>query len=280
MSGPAIPESYSVFLSSFFTSRFTPEADGDYFVGKAFSRKGEYYQASPPVFWPVGGTLDFLALAAEDSEEEMARAASWHQENCTKGVEVTVAADSHLDSELMFGCADALCSGDGNVTLELRHCQSWLQFCLRTNAEDAVRVDSLVIENAYTGGLLRITNGIYPDAEWTFRGYKRKNVTVPLSRGLVLGRDESICNILLPEQDECNLLLYYSTKTSAGESWNSARNTLFRYPSGDNPWFYGIRTSYNIHISLSEIKFSTSVNEWSADSYEITVQEENQKDNI
>lgn len=271
VAGTILPDSYTIYASSYFTSYNAPEADGDYFVAMPFNNDGGVWMADPVVYWPLGGKLDIIALACENDSLDINKSAAWHEGNCSEGVEVSLKDGDCLNSEILFAAAYDRTVDGGSVPLQFKHAQSWLQFNISCETE-ILRIDKIVLENVYTGGLFRISNNVYMEAEWTYRGHRKANVTVPGTEGLIPSKDKaSVCNILVPEQDACNVVIYYSVKSSPVDGWSTARQSVYRHLTGVNPWFYGEKNVFNIGFAFSEITITTSVKPWDEDSKYIDI---------
>lgn len=257
-----LPESYTIYASAFYTNPSVPDEKGNYFIAAPFRNDGGQWTADPAILWPVGGRLDFISIACEDEALDIAGCAGWHEGNCSEGVEVTLGDGGCLNSEILFASACGRTAEGGGVPLNFKHAQCWLQFIVNIE-QDIIRIDKIVLEGVYTGGLLSITNNIRPDARWSFRGHRRTDKVVPGSEGLIpTAGTPSVCNILVPEQDECDIAIYYSVKTSPSDDWSSSRNCIYRHKSGNGSWFYGDKNTLTVIFSFTEITMTARVGEW------------------
>lgn len=262
VSDNALPCTYTIFASAYFTSYTAPESNCDYFVAKPFIFCSGMWTAEPAVYWPVDGKLDILSIACEKDALDVRKSASWHEGNCSNGIEVNLEDGECLGSEILYAAAYDRTVGQGDVPMQFRHAQSWLQFVINTETE-ILRIDRVVIENVYIGGLFRISNNVYMDAEWSFRGHRKTDLIVPGTENLIpdVGTP-SICNVLLPEQDACNIAIHYSTRNSTADDWSMSRSFVYRYKASANPWFYGEKNIFQIGFSFSEIKLEACAKEW------------------
>lgn len=267
--GTSIPEDYTIFLSSYFNNETAGESSANYFTGEEFRHLGDKWTADPVIYWPMGGKLDFLAIAAPSSFRGANM--SWYPQNVSRGVEVAVSDGCCLESEIMYSAASSQGVSDRGVGMNFSHSQAWLQFRLSEYESLTTRIDSIVINKAYLGGKLRIDNGIYLSADWDFHGYFRKSHTLPLSRNLVLDGTQKTIDILLPEQPACDITVYYTQKEPSEESWNNyTRKTSFTQKANPDPWFAGTRTVYTmtVHKNLS---VQARVHEWNEDNKQIII---------
>lgn len=271
VSGTSLTEDYTIYTSAYYTNMTTGE-EGDYFTAAPFRLAGDRWTAVPARYWPLGCKLDFLSIACEKDSLDIASCASWTEFNCTDGVEVNIPDGKCLSSEVLFASTRSRTSAGGSINMQFSHSQDWLRFNIGCEVE-IVKVDSIVIRKVYTGGKLRITNNMFMDAEWSFRGHLRRDVTVPGSVDVIPHREASeICNILVPEQDACDIDIYYSVKSSLHEDWSRARSTVYRYKAGSTPWNLGSKQIIDIGFSFSEITITSTVKDWDDTSSDIIVE--------
>lgn len=268
---------YDILLSAYMSSGTDARRDGDYFVGRPFRNTGDLWESDPVSYWPLGCSLDFLALAYDPADPDGADipgAAVWYRGNCTLGVEVTVKGRHCLGSEVLYAAATRLDVGDdgGRVPLCFRHSQSWLRFQFSSTQDDMFRVDSIVVAKAYNGGTLRIGNGIYLLPAWDFHGFRREDTAVPGAKEFAVGTGTCGYDLLLPEQDACDILVHYRQKTVGTEEWADAEARVFRLKASPDPWLYGQRTVYDFRFTPREVTFRVTVAGWDDNTLDIVMQ--------
>lgn len=246
--GVVIPEDYTIYLSSYFNNGTYEKESGNYLYEVPFRQKlNGKWSADPAVYWPMGGDMDFLAVCCVARDYSITDGASWYSENYTKGVELNVADGAVRSSEIMYAAANGKDSEDGSVALEFIHTQSWLQFQLGQFSVNEVRLDSIVLMNAYTGGKVRIQNDVFLSHDWDFRGRFRKSVVVPGTQDLVLSRESTAyCNILVPEQQACRIGVYWKERSSSLVSWDSCRQQVSISDANFDPWYSGVKTVFQL----------------------------------
>ena len=260
VSGGSLPDDYTIYLSSYFSNATGGEFSGNYFTGVPFRRNGDAWSASPVIYWPLGGNLDFLAAAAKDID--IGESSLWYEDNVTRSVEIPVPDGRCLDSEIMYACAASRKSTDGTVGLKFSHSQSWLQFEVASYLPNSTMIDSIVVNKTYLGGTLKIENGVFLDARWDYHGRFKKDYTVPQSRGVILNETVETFNLLLPEQEACDITIWFRQKDENEPSWdNYTRRTSYTVQANPDPWFAGIKTVYTMVI-LKQVSVQTSVHEW------------------
>lgn len=272
LSGPDLPDSYTIYASAYFTNLTEGGYGCGYFVAKPFRKNGGLWEATPTAYWPLGGKLDFLFAAFEYTPADIGSRAVWSEGNCTKGMEVDIPDDYCPGSEILFGATLDRKPEDGSVPIRFKHAQSWLQFIIRSDVADILRIDRIVIENVYAGGTLRVSNDIYLDAEWSFRGHHRSSRTIPGSEGVtVTTGTPPVCNILLPEQEACDISLHYSVRPSAEEGWDAAESSVFHYRAAAYPWYSGEKNIYEISFDFTELTLTSTVRSWDDEPVDIDI---------
>jgi len=267
--GTVIPEDYVISLGAYFNNESSPESSGNYLEGTFFTKGTDSWSATPTVYWPMGGYLDFLALASDKTD--LLGSAEWYGADASRSVELTVPDGRCLDSEVMYSCASSKGSTDRSVRMNFSHSQSWIQIRIAATETGTTRIDSIVVRKAYLGGRLRVDNGIRLNASWDYHGFFRKDYTFPESRNLVLGTGEVTMDLLLPEQDACDITIWYTQKNADEPSWeNYTRRTSFTATAGGDPWYAGSRTLYTMTV-LRQIAVKASVHDWSEDNKNITI---------
>ncbi|MBQ0024706.1 MAG: fimbrillin family protein [Bacteroidales bacterium] len=260
VSGGSLPDDYTIYLSSYFNNATGGEFSGNYFTGVPFRRSGDAWSASPVIYWPLGGNLDFLAAAARDID--IREVSHWYEDNVTRSVEIQVPDGKCLNSEIMYACATSKKSTDGTVGLNFFHSQSWLQFEVASYLPNTTMIDSIVVNKAYLGGTLKIENGVFLDTEWDYHGRFKTDYTIPQSRGVVLDETVKTFHLLLPEQDACDITIWFRQKDEQEPSWdNYTRRTSYTVKANPDPWFAGIKTIYNM-IILKQVSVQVSVHDW------------------
>lgn len=261
---------YTIFLSSYFNNETSEKASGNYSVAEPFTRTSEGWSATPVMYWPMGGNLDFLAIAAKDLD--VRGLASWYGGNATKGVELTVPERSCMDSEVMYAKASSCRESAGSVRLGFLHTQSWLQFQVAPFETGTTRIDSIVIRKTYLGGTLRIDNGVFLSAGWDYHGMTKKDYTLPESRNLVLEGPPVTMNVLLPEQDACDISVYFTQKEPDEPSWdNYSRKSCFTQQANADPWYAGERTLYTMTVHKN-LTMNATVHGWTEDNKQIKIE--------
>lgn len=268
----ALPGSYTIYASSFFVSHTDGLGNGNYFVGMPFRRDDTSgtWGADPMVYWPAGGNLNFLCIACEDDFLDVQKSVHWSEPDCTTGVEMDIADGTMLNSELLYTNAVTRTRDKGSVNLEFKHSQSWLQFRVRCTRQDLMKIDSIIVYKAYSGGRFTVRNDVFASGEWSFRGHYRKDVKVPQAQGTVPMDGYSVFNILLPEQEASGFEIHYRLRQGNGD-WDDSRPECYRSEPIIDCWYYGTRYVYDITASFTGISLDIHTEDWIGDNQEINI---------
>lgn len=246
--------------------------EGNYFVGKTYAQSESdeniWWSVKPsedgsswihdPVFWPVGGTLDFLAYSLT-SEPGAAKGVSvaWDGKNSASKVTLNIPAENS-QNDILYASAKGVkpAIAGSAVNLHFKHAQAWLEFEL-TGTEDLVKFNRIELENVYSGGSFEINNN---DGEaigrWTFSGAPTSRMPVDnLAEVKDLSDTPSYLDMLIPQQEKTSIVIYYtlgSETTVRGCRFETDRKT----------WLAGEKYIYSIHISSKDLTVTPSVVAW------------------
>lgn len=240
--------------------------EGNYFVGKTFSRLkngtevwvntntvgGEH----DPIYWPVEGKVDFLAysISAEGTKNIVAE---WDVKNASSCVTLSVPGENS-QNDILYASAYGIPSSQASksVGLGFKHAQAWLEFEL-TGTPDSIKLERIVIENAFNAGKLVLRNGNgEATAVWNFADDLRQDISVDNPMGICELNDKpQFLDILIPQQSKTSLGIYYSEGTSP------AVEKFYRIETDKKTWIMGEKYTYKININASEITASATSTE-------------------
>lgn len=258
----ALSDDYTIYLSSYFVNETSERNSGNYFVSMPFNRRSDRWCADPAVYWPFGGYINFLAVACKDGDFDARSNISWNEEDSTKGAIIKVPSGDCMQSEILFSKASSRKASQKTVDLTFEHTQTWLQFSFSCEQDAMVRIENVVINNVYTGGLFAINNTLFMDGEWSFRGFFRHDESVPGAEDIAVSQSKVYCNMLLPEQDACNITFIYRQRIKEGQPWDEAPLSQYTYHADKTKWFYGIRNVFDVHFTLREMILSVTLADW------------------
>lgn len=262
----------SMKLSAFLTPQ-TGEA-GNYFTDYLYEvgADGDWHH-TPAVYWPVAGTLDFLAYSSQKPFD--AKDVAWNEKNASESVVLNVLEDRTQD-DIVFAFATGKKSADGAdaVAMEFQHTQAWLEFRIKVadaSMKERIAIKEIIIENAYSRGELTINRTSDPVASWSFRREQSENIIFEDNYGLYgdagtapeyavsnpLDENVSYMDMLLPEQAKTSFIIRY---VLAGQD----KTLQYRYDlsAGKKNWIMGEKYIYEVTFNISEISVAPSVKEF------------------
>ena len=236
-----------------------------YFTGNTFSYSGEgniWWNTvggeHEPVYWPVGGTLDFLAVSSSEKDSK-AVTFGWNLSDPARELTLGVPAENS-QNDILFASACDVKSTGGSEALNLRfsHAQAWLEFQLTGGAAGrAVHLRRIEIANAYNAGVLTVKNNRgNAVASWDFSAEKRQNITVDNIFSVSDLNDEpQYLDMLIPQQAKTSLTVFYSLGNDPSVFSKSIRLE-------DATWLMGEKYIYKINVSPSEVAVTASAGLW------------------
>ena len=246
--------------------------ESEYFHAKVFSKAPDgVWHATPAVYWPMGGRLDFMGYSADEPLPESAVA--WGRGVSTE--RMTVDVDStHTQDDILFAYVAPRASLEGTpVEMVFKHAQAWLQFVLHAkdaSVEDVVTLHKVVFDDVYTQGRLEVTRpfGLEAEGIWTYRFDERYDKIVDDVTGIygtTMKVQNKYLDMLLPEQKMKGFTLFYTL--DGGDIMLEYHYIL---PSGDT-WEMGKKYIYDITFSPHQIEIVPSVIDWSAVSGNVNI---------
>ena len=236
----------------------------NYFVNKSFKHAsdGDFWRCggsagSDMIFWPVGGTLDFLAYSSIYGGVT----ASWNADNAASEVVLDVPAESSQD-DILFASAygkEAPHSA-APVPMVFKHAQAWLTFSLGANEGPdnsfIVTLKRIELENVYNAGVLTINNNNGDAlATWDFSKETRQDIDVDNDSVSALGHKKQFLHMLIPQQEKTAFVIYYTLGDSDTE-------LSYRFTTDQKTWLMGEHYTYNISITPQEVTVDPTVTPW------------------
>lgn len=256
---------------------------GTYFKNYTYKRdatdsKWHNYVADTkaPIYWPMGGALDFLAISTTEDIESLIE---FNEENCAAGFTLPVSAAFKQDDILFASVAGRKLNDGGSVAkptvdMEFQHAQAWIQFQLNSDTEDIIKVKSVELLDIYEKGELNVVNNYGKAlASWNFRNETRANVAMDdtyevlapnylVKKAGVEGEDSDTIgylDMLIPEQPKTSILITYTLEGLADE-------LTFQYDLAHENWLMGKKYIYQINFGINEVTVNPSVVEFAAGS--------------
>jgi len=250
-------------------------SEGNYFVDYTYKQdealfEDENWHHDPKIYWPLAGTLDFLAYSSKIPFD--AKDVAWNEKNASESVVLTV-LDDRTQDDIVYSSKSSCKSSDGAsaVDMKFKHAQAWLEFQIKVanaDMEDKIDIEEIVIENIYNDGELTIENNTGDaSAEWSFRKSQSKDVVFDDEYSLygsqnadytldnAITKEISYMDMLLPEQAKTSFVIKY---VLAGQP-----NKLeYRYTLGTDNWLQGNKYIYEIQFNVNELTVAPTVKEY------------------
>lgn len=281
-----LPDTYTIYTTTYNTDPANPEMTGNFTTGIPFTKRdGQYsWGATPALFWPLGGTLDFFAVATEPEafarmDEpgqpgvpfDITRHMVWAERRNTDGVMIDV-PDYDGSTEILYGVKNGQTQANGTVPMTFYHTQTCLEFNVRI-ADEALngllRLEGIVVDDIITGGQLTILTYPFMKATWNTDDSEAKDLTVPESDKdkdgnpieVTTGAQTSRITILPQNQQRFHIRLRQRANTSSDWKTTSIQMT-YDHIDIENKWEIGKKYVYNVTIGLHTVDLSPEVVPW------------------
>ena len=297
--GTVFPDGYYLKVSAFRNlGAHAGDADqaATYFTAVTFKKNETLWKEAK--YWPLDGTLDFLAYGSaglKDGSKGILPIANWGEGgNAAKKVVLTVPDNSGKFDDILYGASnDQTCIANGNP-LVLNHAETVVCFSAKANvAYDAstnkgVTIESITIDDAYYGGKLTISNPAAGGgsgtltASWSELSHQKTHVAARVygdapceSReaelsGLNLTTTAATFNdkhfgeayVILPPQAATSFTITYTLHNGRDGDGTPANNQMQYVYTCSGSWEQATKNLYTIDITLNEITITPSVGDW------------------
>ena len=305
INGTAFPDGYDMLVSAYFnTGAF---AGGDtpknYFEGIHFAQNGTAWKSTTePKYYPIDGTLDFLAIASaglKDANAGVVPTAAWGaSSNVAKQVVVTVPDNSTKFDDLLYGAANAQGISTSGTGIAFQHAMTSVVFVAKCNvAYDAttnvgITLTGITIDGAKYSGTLTVENpaagGGTGDltASWSDLGSPVTNLAARVwdSENTGIKTDESAFSslnlmntataidashpfgdayVLLPAQAAVPFTIHYTQHNGFQADGTTPLNVAHQYRvTPSGNWAMGKKNIYGLNFTLTEIQVTPEVMAW------------------
>lgn len=254
----------SIWMSAYVTPQSGDKAN--YFVDEEFAfnaggaSDGNWHHA-PKLYWPMGGTLDFLGYSA--NEQLTGTKCIWNEANAASQLILSISEEQSQD-DILYAGNFANNTPDAPVAMVFQHTQAWIEFKLQASASDLIEIMDIKLEDIFQKGELTINGGATPSHSWNFASYRAADVVVDDNYNVYGSGDmsnslpatASYLDMLIPAQPQTSILITYRL---AGQS-----NVLqYRYEFPSATWAAGKKYIYQITFNPQEIIVTPSVTPFS-----------------
>lgn len=244
---------------------------GNYFVDKTYSNANHsttWWNTNTiggthePIYWPVGGTMDFLAYSfSAEPNTVFDGGVVWDDENAASQVVIDVPGENS-QNDILYASAygQKAPSSATPVAMKFNHAQAWLEFEL-TGTVDAgvpvVHLNRIELENVYNAGVLTIKNNKgNATATWDFSGETKKNIEVDNEYKVKdLKTESQFLDMLFPQQKKTAFVIYYTLGKDTQE-------LSYRFTTDQKTWLMGEKYVYKINITTTEVTVNPTVTVW------------------
>lgn len=278
-----LPPAYSIYTSAYYTDPEFPSTDGNYFTGVKFdydsALEGWKPASASEFFWPIAGngnSLDFLAVATDTSSLDISDKMLWagqddsflQGERSVHGVRINV-PDNDGSAEILYARASRQCNDKTPVQMVFRHTQCCLEFNIRmqVNLDNMLRLDRIVVEDAYSSGECTIKMHPIENASWNLETSKPHSKEVPgIAEGTSVTKTEALTyNVVLPPQPGCVIAFHFRQRSSDVGSGNGVQTEItpvYRIAPDATTWEAGKKYIFDVTVKPGEIAIVPRVTEW------------------
>lgn len=287
--GTLFPEDYVMAVSAW----YNPEGERD--EGKPYFRNARFVNEAglwkEDKYWPLSGTLDFLAYACAGLKNGGGPLPFWDG-NPAAGVTLTVADNSADFDDLLYAASAEQVCYDGGNTLLFAHAMTAVCFTFASSvaydaaANKGITIRRVSIDSAFWGGTLRVDNpsagGGQGDlsASWTLLSARRDSVAARVWCGNAGRSDEDAVGDydvpaehssatfgdaygILPAQRGFSFTVVYVLHNGRNDEGEAVDYEIhYTYDASDDIWAAGYKTIYNVSFTMNEITVKPTVKKW------------------
>lgn len=295
VTGTAFSAEDNMRVSAYLAS-VTGGTPASYFEDILFSKVGDNWVAGQ--YWPISAaTLNFVAVTQKgggvdlnkDSEENKI---AWSDNKFTVELNYNTAGNADVPQtynqpDIMYASVRASNSGDGTapdaVGLVFKHALAWINFAFKSNVKTAgtLVINSVELYAPYNGTLTvtpanytvsDANNALTATAAWTKPAFLNLKVT---NQDDSLAAVQDLANIadytdfgkgmlVVPNEEkysEPNQQPYFVINYSIKQGTED-KDYIYRHDLPTVVWEMGKKYTYNISITLNEIKVNPSITDW------------------
>ncbi|MGN0092193.1 MAG: fimbrillin family protein, partial [Alistipes sp.] len=255
--GTTFPTTLPIFVSALYHN----EAGGNetYFENVKFTYNTDSWKAG--WYYPFNGTIDFLAYS---TEKEVA--ADWTIGSEIESVKLTFTDPLDGKEDVLYSdrLAGITCPQTVSKNLTFHHALAWLYFNIKaktTAAADAVKINSITVNNVSLSGDALITAGATSSVAWS-NPSTPTNVAVPdFTTTPLTTTAQSVANgLLVVPQSQTSFTINYTITNGTGSGVVEKTMNYTVDLTADSPtWDDAKKYIYNINVSLNEITFTADV---------------------
>ena len=274
-----LEDRYSIYMSAYYEYPEAPVNEGNYFTCVPFTHNASgIWSANPAKYWPIGGSMSFLALALdptalERTDDEVCELIQWTERHNTDGVRIEI-PDYDGSSEILYASVSKYSNDGGPLPMLFHRTQACLEFNIRISDEaldGLIRLEGIDVDAIMTGGVLTVMTYPFREMSWNTDDSEAKNLTVPKSKGdndhpIEITSEPLTFRLPLVPQRQRIFHIHFRQRANTGIDWNERSVTMtYDHNDIDNKWEIGKKYVYNITIGIHAITVIPEVEPWSAD---------------
>lgn len=282
--GTAYPETYNMKVAAYIVDGATGTATmntGNYFDGTIFSYKET--KDSKPIwtgsrYWPLTpSTLNFLAVSQPQTNSNVET--SFDNTNHAYSAYVTLTNNSIQQHDLMYAAGRGACTPNTYplVQMKFNHALSWINFEVAVNPANAIKVNSITLNDAIYNGTLTVTNNDYNNTGTSVAVPKASWSTTNISTESIILTDNNTAETnTLTEYAAPGLLVVPGAATSFTINYTiyheeNVTNTFDYTHTIGGTWDMAKKYTYKITMNLNEIKITPDVESWTSAEKPVTI---------
>lgn len=300
----SFPEGYDIMLSAYKNvgSHKGEDASANYFQGIRFTKTGTTWKStSGPKYYPIGGTLDFLAVASagyKNGSYGIMPSITWGASgNVAKRAVLSVPDNSTKFDDLMYAYSNDSPSSTSGTAMSFKHSMAAIVFLTKSNVaynstrNVGITINSITVKNAKFSGTLTLENpsagkgtGNF-SATWSSLGNQKASVAarvwntnntgtntsesslsafnVPTSYNSLSSKPFGDGYVLVPAQTATSFTVNYTVHN--GYDFNGSRQVNDTYEKTISPggtWEMGKKYVYQLNFTLTGIEFNPVIIDW------------------
>lgn len=248
-------------------------------------------------YWPISAaTLNFVAVTQKGGGVDLKEdKIAWSDNKFTVTVDYNTAGDATADpavsqtynqSDIMYASVRASNNGDGSapsaVDLEFNHALAWIKFAFKSNVttEGTLVINSVELYAPYNGTLTvtpdnytvsDANSALNATAAWTDPGFLKLKVS---DQSNALPSDMDLKGVTDYTAFGSGMLVVPNTAAYTGNNkpyftinytikqGDGSKQYSYKHDLSTVVWEMGKKYTYNINITLHEIKVSPTVGDW------------------
>lgn len=271
-----LEDRYSIYMSAYYEYPEAPVNEGNYFTGVPFTHNASgTWSANPAKYWPIGGSMSFLALAVDPdslglSDDGIAALIQWTERHNTDGMRFEV-PDNNGSTEILYASVSKYSNDGGPLPMLFHRTQACLEFNISISDEaldGLIRLEGIDVDAIMTGGVLTVMTYPFREMSWNTDDSEAKDLTVPKSKGdndhpIEITSEPLTFRLPLVPQRQRIFHIRLRQRANTSSDWKTTSIRMaYDYNDIENKWEIGKKYIYNITIGLHTIDITPDIRPW------------------